>query len=148
VSDAAAVRRPHASKPNTLFWQNRSSEFPGYFPYETICDGSHSAADVTDRSDLLVTGYCNVEEAMKKKTAIRNLELALIELHYASADLKHIQTIKNKYIPSSDFDDYLNSSDLEASLSTLLSASSAVQSAIVSFKRRSFNRHDEVSLAE
>jgi hypothetical protein len=76
------------------------------------------------------------------------LELALIELHYASADLKHIQTIKNKYIPSSDFDDYLNSSDLEASLSTLLSASSAVQSAIVSFKRRSFNRHDEVSLAE
>jgi hypothetical protein len=95
-----------------------------------------------------VTGYYTVEEAMKKILAIRNLELALIELLYASADLKHHEMKKAVYMESSDFDDYLDSSDLETSLSFLLSASSAVQDAIVSFKRRSFSRHDEVSLAE
>jgi hypothetical protein len=85
---------------------------------------------------------------MKKIMTVRNLELALIELQYASADFKHHKMMKDAYKAPSDFDDYLDSSDLEASLSSLLSASSAVQIAIVSFKRRSFSRHDEVSLAE
>jgi hypothetical protein len=84
---------------------------------------------------------------MKKIRAVRNLELALIELQYASADLKYHKTVKTAYMAPSDFDDYLDSSDLDASLSSLLSAGSAVQNAIVSFKRRSFSRH-EVILAE
>ena len=85
---------------------------------------------------------------MKKITAVKNLELALIELQYASADLRYHKTMKTAYLAPSDFDDYLDSSDLETSLSSLLSAGSAVQNAIVSFKRRSFSRHDEISLAE
>ena len=85
---------------------------------------------------------------MKKMRAVRNLELALIELQYASADLKHHKTIKGANTAPSDIDDYLDSSDLEASLSSLLRAGSAVQNAIVSFKQRSFSRHDDVSLAE